>query len=714
MKVMKYIIMSVIAGFLIIICQISLQAQRFNPVAVNDTADITPGIPVTLNLLANDTIIPGDSIRVIIAGNPGPAYLNNKLNPDRTVTFVLDRWGYSGIITKGYSLKDVTQGTVSKVAMIYFRVHDNSFAYLDLNNIRARISASGLHFNFDSAQFEVPKGSGKTAIYAHALWIGGLDGDSLLHLAGETYQMGTSHYPWTRHDYWAGPVSDSTGYNIYQDSLWNRVWKISREEINFHRNHFWEPGYHPPINILEWPAHGDTSLGQAFRLAPYSDRNANGLYEPLDGDYPEIRGDQALFFIFNDDRGKHRETGGNKLKVEIHGLAYAFDLPSDTAFKNTVFLHYKIINRSPATYNETYIGVFTDIDLGFADDDHIGCDVERGMFYNYNGKPADGTGQPWAYGENPPVQGVVVLAGAEMDADGYDNPSYRGSSLLGPSFHRNCDLVGLNGQAISMRYGPGEIYEAPFLVRADAVNGVNFGDGISDNERLGMGRFIMCVSGVSGYGYQYPLDAPEYYQCMQGYWVDKSHMIYGGNGHLNSGGYGPACNFIFPESSDSCKMGTLGQVPFGPTDWTEKTAYNIPQDRRGVATTGPITFKPGETKELDLAFAWARGDNPLDSAASLDKLRTVVDTLRRCFIENRTPGGGPFYDIGNIPSEPENQVKVYPNPARDILYIELSRSENGGMKVSLLTIQARQVTAVVTFPGSVGKIDISSLPACIC
>jgi hypothetical protein len=62
----------------------------------------------------------------------------------------------------------------------------------------------------------------------------------------------------------------------------------------------------------------------------------------MDGDYPLIRGDQALFFIFNDDRNVHSETQGNKLKAEIHGMAYVFDLPGDTAFNNTIFMNYKI------------------------------------------------------------------------------------------------------------------------------------------------------------------------------------------------------------------------------------------------------------------------------------------------------------------------------------------------------------------------------------
>ena len=45
---------------------------------------------------------------------------------------------------------------------------------------------------------------------------------------------------------------------------------------------------------------GDTSLGQAPYLAPFVDVDYDGLYNPALGDYPDVMGDQAIFFIFND------------------------------------------------------------------------------------------------------------------------------------------------------------------------------------------------------------------------------------------------------------------------------------------------------------------------------------------------------------------------------------------------------------------------------
>jgi len=92
------------------------------------------------------------------------------------------------------------------------------------------------------------------------------------------------------------------------------------------------------------------------------------------------------------------------LGVEILGMAYAYNLP-DSALQNTIFLSYDIKNKSVQTYHDFYFGYFIDYDLGYAED----CDTMLNLSYVYNGNEIDGSGQPWAYGANPPVQGTVFL-----------------------------------------------------------------------------------------------------------------------------------------------------------------------------------------------------------------------------------------------------------------------------------------------------------------
>ena len=258
---------------------------------------------------------------------------------------------------------------------------------------------------------------------------------------------------------------------------WFNIWKLNKEDVEYHALHWNDPGYEPIEDILSWPAHGDINLNQSFFLAPFVDINNDSTYQPMQGDYPLIRGDQTLFFIFNDQL-QHTETGSQPIGIEIHGFAYAFNAPDDPQLNNTTFLSYKIFNRSQHTLTDTYAGLFTDLDLGYAYDDYVGCDVSRGAYYCYNGEEIDGTGQPEAYGANPPAQGVIVLGGPYMDPDGLDNPAGQ------------CD---------------------------EGVNGVGFGDGIADNERFGMNNFIYFNNG----GALYQSDPQEDYEYYRGSFKTK-------------------------------------------------------------------------------------------------------------------------------------------------------------------------------------------------
>ncbi|MCX6267995.1 MAG: T9SS type A sorting domain-containing protein [Bacteroidetes bacterium] len=634
--------------------------------AVNDTIDLYPGVELYYNILGNDTISSTDTLRIVSLNGGGRVVCRKFHGATWQFSFSISKWGNNNDVIGSYILSTMSGDTGS--AKILFRIHDNSFGYLDINNISARFNASGLHFFYENAEFVAPKGSGKTSMFSNSLWIGGVEGEDSLHFAGERYRQGPSNSnPWYNPDFYAGPIMDSTKYSIYQDTIWNRIWNLKKSDIDYHKTHYTESGYKPIHDILEWPGNGNTSLGQASKLAPFFDVNEDGLYEPLNGDYPEIRGDQALFFIFNDDRGPHRESMGAKLKVEIHGMAYAFYIPEDSALKNTIFLNYKIYNRSQITYDSTLLGVYSDIDLGYAMDDYVACDVKRSMYYGYNGTPVDGTGQSYAYGAHPPVQAVAILAGPYMDPDGLDNPRYDNTGAL------LCDF---------------------------SINGQNFGDSIVDNERFGMTKFMYIgnsASGIPSYMTD-PQYAQYYYLFLSGKWKDGSRMIYGGNGHAGAGGYGPECNFMFPGLSDSLNWGTGGFSPNGPKDWTETTASNNPGDRRGLGVTGPFTFKPGDVQELDIAFifAWAKfGTDTLMN--SLQKLQMATDTVNKSFATNRLPNGNSFNGINDHAHMAEFPVNIFPNPASDHLNVEFAgKNLPAGSTIDLMTSQGRCLQRIVT------------------
>jgi len=276
--------------------------------------------------------------------------------------------------------------------------HENFSLVLDTNNIAARVYPNGSLFwdvlFSDIMGFEVPKGGNSHTIFASNLWIGGKNNNNL-HLAALRYgQIGK--------EFQAGPIANNYTSSQYQNK-YNRVWKVNKSTIDYHIANWNSSGYVIPSSLADWPGNGNINNGEALKLAPFADLNNNLIYEPHLGEYPLIRGDQAIYIMYNDDL-IHGETGGERLKVEIHAMLYSFNNSTIPQINNTVFLTYAIINRSQNTYTDLMVSSFTDFDIGYAYDDYIGCDSVLNFFYGYNGFIDDPD-----YGDFPPAQGVVFL-----------------------------------------------------------------------------------------------------------------------------------------------------------------------------------------------------------------------------------------------------------------------------------------------------------------
>ncbi len=289
-------------------------------------------------------------------------------------------------------------------------------SFLDINNLRASVDVYGMPFhniiNKSFPGFEAPIGSGRKTIWSSSLWLAGKDAEDSLYVACNLYRQ-------SGFDFQPGPLADDYLSFDYMYKYHN-VWKLNKSEIEYHINNYSSPGYEMPFAIENWPAHGNIENGEAWYLAPFNDLNNNGIYEPENGEYPLIRGDQAIYFIINDDI-PHTQTGGEIFGVEIHGMVYAYDQPNDSALFNTVFLSYEIINRSQNTYTDFLIGKFVDFDIGHPQDDYIGCDTVLNLFYAYNSSNFDQNSiNIPGYLSNPPVQGAVLL-NYELDRFFYFN-----------------------------------------------------------------------------------------------------------------------------------------------------------------------------------------------------------------------------------------------------------------------------------------------------
>lgn len=280
---------------------------------------------------------------------------------------------------------------------------------LDINNVRAKMLTAGdMFFNptTQNAAYEFPKNSGKNSMYATGLWVAGKDASSgLLKVAAQTYrQKGT--------DFWAGPLSANSTIDTVTSQKWDRFWKVNKTDIDLFKTITPHTVFNTPASILDWPAKGNPYVFDAngallpitTNMAPFIDVNNDGLYNAVDGDYPAIKGDQAIWWVFNDQK-THYATGGNPLNIEVKMMAFACS--TNDALNNTTFYDYEIQNYSSTGLDSVRIGFWNDVDLGYGFDDFIGFDSTRRMGIAYNGDSLDdGTN---GYGLNLTQTGIIIL-----------------------------------------------------------------------------------------------------------------------------------------------------------------------------------------------------------------------------------------------------------------------------------------------------------------
>ncbi len=455
-------------------------SQEKPPVITNDFASVLAGDTVEVNVLLNDWCMEGHVMKVFMVFNSSVGHIEYN---DSIITYSPYLY-YEGIDSVKYLVKDLTNGMLSQVGHLNITVDNPGKEYLDINDISAMINASDIQFwsrGNSNPWFIVPKEGRASSVFSFSMWMGGLDENDQLHLAAERYEQ-------VGNDFSIGPVSDM--YLNQQQIDWNKLWKLNREEIEYHKNHWMDPGYLPIENIQNWPAHGDISLGQENLMAPFVDINANGIYDPENGDYPKIRGDQGMYMVYNDEMTDHTETGGNKIGVEIHNVPYAFNCPEDSVFNQSLFFHFDIINRSDTSYHDFYLGSFVDFDLGNPWDDYIGCDTVLNSFFVYNADQFDenefflNPDTTFGYSNSPPAQALVFLNKKMTSFMGFTNSiGIYGDPSVAAEYYNNLKGLLVDGSPITANGDR-------FMFPGDPANSLDWSEisaGNAPGDRRGMG-----------------------------------------------------------------------------------------------------------------------------------------------------------------------------------------------------------------------------------
>jgi len=383
---------------------------------------------------------------------------------------------------------------------------------LNINNVRALLQNGGdMWWDLNNtAHYEVPKvepGSGQTAVsslFAGAIWVGGYDAGGQLKIAAQTYRQNGN-------DYFPGPLDAATGtVDKTVCDEFDHHWQVFGSEIDDFLTQ-WNNGggvINPnqiAQNILNWPAKNNpyNPIAGNRDLAPFSDVDGNGYYDPTGGDYPVIDpscgnnyADQMIWWVYNDKGNIHTETGGEAIGIEVHALAFSFK--TNDVLNDMTFYRYSLLNRATSSLDSTFMSQWIDADLGCYLDDYVGCDTTRGLGIVYNQTAVDGgSGCSADYGDQPPMLGIDYFKGPK-DQNGTE---------------------------------------------------------------LKMSRFSYYSNDFSPTGN--PEVASHYYGYMSGTWKDGTPYTEGGNGH---GGTTPT-HFLFPSSPDDpsgwsqCTGGTTGQDP---------------------------------------------------------------------------------------------------------------------------------------------------------
>ena len=364
---------------------------------------------------------------------------------------------------------------------------------IETASIKASFSSSGSLF-YDSSVpssglvsgFEFPKGSGKYLIYSGGLWLGSNVSDQ------EVYLSTTEVTPI---NFRSGTVNNNhTAINP------NMIY-ITKSEISFHLKNYNTSNYTMPESIRNWPANGRVELGEAVDQAPFIDVNNNGCYDPENGDYPAILGDQAIYMVVSDDTEEAKGAFNFRFKAEAHYLIYVYDRPGVDYIDQSVFIRLALVNRSNRTYNNVNVGMALDYDVGYAIDDAVGCDRSSNIFYAYNADLFDQSqGITQGYEEYIPYIGTKIINRTLTGHIAYGNSIINRRPRTSGGYRNSLDMLWNDSTAISVG---GDGYNRPVLTPTEYLypgrlermsewsylnQGAGFANDSSGNEVFSVGR----------------------------------------------------------------------------------------------------------------------------------------------------------------------------------------------------------------------------------
>ena len=162
--------------------------------------------------------------------------------------------------------------------------------------------------------------------------------------------------------------------------------------------------YQYELDWVEW---------RAVDGAPYDDVDANGSYNP-NIDVPGVPdASQTIWFVANDLDASNTLFMYGTEPIGIEYQATYWEYKNGSFIDNLFFRKYKLINKSTNPFNDMYVSMWSDPDIGDAGDDFVGCDTTLNLGYAINGYNYDSMYDPYP----PPAVGFDLLQGPSVPGE---------------------------------------------------------------------------------------------------------------------------------------------------------------------------------------------------------------------------------------------------------------------------------------------------------
>lgn len=491
--------------------------------------------------------------------------------------------------------------TSAFTSLLLLSAQAQTYEYLDVNQIRARIDADAFPFRTTSeGRGYIVKTMNIPTIDYITIWI------SAERLSDGTIYADKDHF--LAPDFMPGPMRlDRTANDSSVSAAWNRVFAVSRQDIDLFRQQFAlgnvQNGTFPvPPSIADWPGNGP--LGYSPQLAPYIDVNGDFQYNPLDGDFPKIKGDQAIWRVLNDISTNFRlmndaEAPGLELQQMFYAVKDSNALGDDSLINYTTFVEYRIINRSLNDYVNFDIGLSGNyFPNGISYTRYQGTCVYNNAIYTF------GLPHQIATADRKMTQSLMLVS----DGNFVHTKSYYGTLLGTPAegapdtYHEVHNM--LNGK---WRDGSDMVY----LLK-------------------GMADSINCPPGLPA----------------------KYYMPAGSDPtHIGTGGIDPGFNWQFNKTG--CQNPQV-----------------INYISRTYAVIGDKTLNAGDELSFDIAYI-TQFNNATDDSAGIENLLTTIcqkmDPVKDYYNNVIVPD---YETFGTESFSGAASLKVYPNPSATEIFLE--------------------------------------------